>query len=232
MADPRAILLALGVVSCSLVDSVRDYSGPPATGGTAGVTSDSGTSDAPADAPDAPPPCVKDAECDDDNPCTTDSCFAGLCRNDPSIQASCSDGNPCNGEETCATDGSCVPGAPPDKDDGNDCTVDTCDAVAGVVHQPISYPDLKACAGAACPAGYYVAAYLACDTECGGPNNCGFCINGALCRKLCVDSHVVCCGAPENCPTACPPGYSPTTTSCAAECSCGGCGPTVTCVRG
>ena len=214
-----------------MVDSVSGYQGPPVSGhgGSAGVPSD-GASGSGGTSSDAATSCETAIDCQDKNPCTLDSCFGGLCRHDPYPAGSCDDGNVCNGTETCA-DGKCVAGTPLDKNDGNDCTVDGCDPAKGVQHEAISYPDVKACAGAACPAGYYVDAFLACDTECGGPNNCGFCINGAMCKKLCLAKHQVCCGDSSNCPTTCPSGYAPSTVVQKGECGCGSPGAAMTCVR-
>src|SRR5262245_19889798 len=53
-------------------------------------------------------PCVTDADCDDTNACTTDTCVAGGCT---------SAANP--GCTTCATDTDCT-------DDGNTCTLEQC----------------------------------------------------------------------------------------------------------
>lgn len=70
-------------------------------------------------------------ECDDFNPCTTDSCDpAAGCMNLPNDGNLCDDGDRCNGLESCQ-DGICVPGEPPDCDDGNACTDDGCDPATG-----------------------------------------------------------------------------------------------------
>lgn len=75
----------------------------------------------------------------DGNPCTADACDPVLGVAHPPVAAGtpCPDGSACNGDETCDATASCVPGAPPLLDDSDPCTVDTCDAVAGVVHTPI-----------------------------------------------------------------------------------------------
>lgn len=106
--------------------------------------------------------CVRNdsAACDDDDPCTNDSCdsAAGTCSNVPfcddgdacngvetcdpatlECQAGqaveCSDGNVCNGIETCdSSTGACVPGTPLDCGDGQVCTIDNCDAATGCVY--------------------------------------------------------------------------------------------------
>ena len=56
-----------------------------------------------------PPPCVADAECDDANPCTDDSCVSGDCVSQPNTNA-CDDGDACTVGDVCAA-GECVPGA-------------------------------------------------------------------------------------------------------------------------
>lgn len=77
--------------------------------------------------------CISDpVDCDDGNPCTSDSCSPTLgCRNIAVVNGiACGDTNVCNGIETCQ-DGACAPGAPPVCNDGNACTTDGCDPSAG-----------------------------------------------------------------------------------------------------
>lgn len=73
-----------------------------------------------------------DPECEDDNPCTSDSCFEGHCSHsvvDP------------DDEDDCTLD-SCDPvegvthTPDPSIDDGLACTVDSCDAATGIKHEP------------------------------------------------------------------------------------------------
>jgi len=54
-------------------------------------------------ADDKPGACTSNADCDDSNPCTTDSCntSSGNCQHNPANGLSCSDGNVCNGNEVC-----------------------------------------------------------------------------------------------------------------------------------
>ncbi len=75
---------------------------------------------------------------DDGNPCTADSCDPGSgVRHDPApAGTNCADSNVCNGAESCDGAGHCAPGLPVDVNDQNPCTVDFCDPVRGVVHQP------------------------------------------------------------------------------------------------
>ena len=74
-----------------------------------------------------------DAKCDDNEICTDDSCVAASgCKNEP-ITASCNDGNACTKGDTCKG-GVCAGGPAPDCDDGNLCTTDTCAPASGCVH--------------------------------------------------------------------------------------------------
>ena len=73
--------------------------------------------------------------CDDNSPCTTDSCDAktGDCVHDGQGHdgAACdADGSVCSKADACAG-GKCVKGALLDCDDGNPCTADACDPVKG-----------------------------------------------------------------------------------------------------
>ena len=81
-----------------------------------------------------PPP-----TCNDENPCTVDSCAAGVgCTHTPQASASCSDGDACNGVERCDAAGVCQAGEPLACDDDNPCTVDLCQAQSGCVFTPAS----------------------------------------------------------------------------------------------
>ena len=63
--------------------------------------------------------------CDDENPCTTDSCLAASGCVHATNTSWCSDGDPCTVGDTCAT-GACVAGPPKACNDGNPCTDDAC----------------------------------------------------------------------------------------------------------
>ncbi len=75
--------------------------------------------------------------CDDGNPCTEgDHCANGWCTF--TAFKECSDGFVCNGVEICQPDSGCQDGVPPVLSDANACTLDFCDeAQGGVVHTPI-----------------------------------------------------------------------------------------------
>src|SRR5206468_3521916 len=62
--------------------------------------------------------------CEDNNPCTADSCGPNGCIHTPVADGTtCSDGNGCNGDETCRA-GACSPGTPLVCNDNNACTTD------------------------------------------------------------------------------------------------------------
>lgn len=57
--------------------------------------------------------CIADAECEDNNVCTSDACTGNACVNTPVADGTlCTDGAFCNGDETCQA-GSCSDGADP-----------------------------------------------------------------------------------------------------------------------
>ncbi len=77
-----------------------------------------------------------DKACSDGNPCTYDSCVPGTgCRIVPRI-GPCDDGLICTQGEFCQK-GQCVGGTPVPCDDGNQCTLDLCDSVKGCIGPPL-----------------------------------------------------------------------------------------------
>ncbi len=81
--------------------------------------------------------CNVDADCDDSNACSVDSCNTDehVCEH---TFADCSDGNACDGEETCNTaTGDCEEGTALVCNDGVVCTADTCEAGPGCVYTPV-----------------------------------------------------------------------------------------------
>jgi len=76
-----------------------------------------------------------ESSCDDDNPCTDDSCSPdnGNCLYEANEEA-CDDDNPCTLNDGCQ-DSTCQ-GDAVLCDDGVPCTVDICDVVTGCVHTP------------------------------------------------------------------------------------------------
>ena len=87
----------------------------------------------------------KAKDCDDNNPCTTDSCKDGSCGASPNDAASCDDGNACTDKDACSN-GKCN-GSAVKCDDGNVCTDDSCDPSAGCTKTPNSATcdDANAC---------------------------------------------------------------------------------------
>ncbi len=81
--------------------------------------------------------CASNAECDDDNPCTTDTCNPDMtCSNTPNNNP-CDDGDPCTLSDTCSG-GSCQPGPVDDCNDFNPCTDDSCIAGTGCENTDIN----------------------------------------------------------------------------------------------
>ena len=78
------------------------------------------------------PGCTADAQCDDGNGCTTDSCDndTGFCVFAGDASAPCDDGDGCTLDDTCTGGGSCA-GDDKSCDDDNDCTIDACDPATG-----------------------------------------------------------------------------------------------------
>ena len=139
------LVLALGATGCGTGDG-----GEPI-----------GDADTTADISGEVVACDEAAQCDDENPCTTDECVDGVCQwthvdntcddgnacteNDICAAGECEgtlkvcdDGEYCNGVESCnAVTGACEDGEAPVVDDGVDCTMDECDEDTDkVVHVP------------------------------------------------------------------------------------------------
>jgi len=116
-------------------------SGGETSGGTGGtVRYDSGTpysntggSQAGSGAPPPPVDCTTDTDCDDNNPCTNDSCGAdSKCAYTPN-RASCDDNDACTQNDACS-DGECLGQAVVcDVHADDPCLLDSCDPQAGCV---------------------------------------------------------------------------------------------------
>jgi len=140
--------------------------------------------------------CDTDADCNDGNACTSDTCPAdGLaCLHAPQA-GTCSDGNACTLGDTCV--GSlCVGGAPRTCDDGKACTADSCAPATGCVFTNLSGPcnDGNLCTtGDVCAGGTCVGAPITCADgnpctddvctagACSNPNNSAPCSDGTAC---------------------------------------------------
>jgi hypothetical protein len=147
-------------------------------------------------------------ECDDQNPCTTDSCQAGLCYHD-----GCGDGlNCCEGEGcfACCGDAHCQ------NQDNDRCTTNTC-----VDHQCESLP---LCDTVKC-----------CATETGA--SCGLCCTAEECADSHACTHDSCGGA-EGCKhvpddSLCNPGeVCNVDQGCVSVSNCNDCAPTQVCCDG
>lgn len=101
--------------------------------------------------------CTVNADCDDGDSCTTDTCDAGTCFNTP---LECSDGDACT-VDTC-TNGVCS-NDPLSCDDGDACTIDSCDSATGCSNEPINCDDANACTIDSCSGGSCVYDPVSCD---------------------------------------------------------------------
>ena len=152
--------------------------------------------------------------CDDENPCTDDSCDPETgCANVANTEP-CSDGDACNGEEACA-DGVCQAGESPVCDDENPCTDDSCDSEAGCISAPNTEPcdDGDAC----------TTADTCTDSACVG-GAAPVCDDENPCTDDSCDSEVGCVNAPNTEP--CDDGDACTTADTCADSACvGGAAP-------
>ncbi len=158
--------------------------------------------------------CLVDADCDDGNPCTDDSCNSNLCANTNNTD-SCDDGNACTSGDVCAA-GSCN-GSAITCDDSNLCTDDTCDPGSGCVFTDNTAPcddgdactTADTCAGGACVGGsppncddgnVCTDDSCASGSGCVNTNNTASCDDGNACTTADTCSAGACVGgAPPNC---------------------------------
>ena len=95
-------------------------------------------------------------DCDDHNPCTTDSCDpaakSGSACGHAANKDACNDGNACTDGDTCGG-GLCLPGKVTVCDDSNPCTSDYCDPSSGCTATDNNAPcdDGDACTGGGQP---------------------------------------------------------------------------------
>lgn len=199
---------------------------------------------------------VGQAECSDNNPCTTDGCNATLgCTHLPANQgASCDDSNACTVGEKCAG-GSCTGGVQANCDDGNPCTNDSCNPATGLcMWQSSAGPcsDGNACTTAdVCAQGKCTGVPVVCDDQnpCTSDacvkeaNNCVFtplttaqtCDDGDACTTAdacaagsCKGTAKVCDDANDCTADAC----SATSGACLHQPVSGACSPSATCQAG
>ncbi|MFQ5478578.1 MAG: hypothetical protein ACE5E4_08180 [Candidatus Binatia bacterium] len=129
-------------------------------------------------------------DCNDANVCTDDSCDPGSGCVNQANTLSCEDGDACTTNDSCSA-GTCVGGPPPDCNDGNECTADSCDVVAGCLHENVSVAcdDGDACTtNDTCSAGVCVG---------GAPPNCS---DGNVCTDDSCDSLTGCVNGNNSAP--------------------------------
>lgn len=167
--------------------------------------------------------CLKDADCNDDQACTTDTCNLATktCTN---TAKNCDDGNACTVDACDPVGGACVH-PPKDCDDNNPCTADACDASGACVHTTVaagtSCSDGDACNGAeTCQSGV-----------CTGPVTTFTCDDGNPCTADTCTPTSGCVSTPVANGTACEDNNVCTLTS---ECRNGACAPLTaeTCTSG
>ena len=118
-----------------------------------------------------PPLCVKDADCNDQNQCTTDTCVAGMSKFSLTANADCEDGDKCTLGDKCNAFGNCVIGTLKSCDDKESCTVDSCDALTGncantaLPDNAVCDDGLKCALGDVCKTGKCGGVAVVCDDK-------------------------------------------------------------------
>jgi len=178
--------------------------GSGGSGGSGGMAGSGGSGGSPADAalpdaaPDARVQCTSNAECDDGNPCTADTCSpaAGMCMHMAVANGTTCATDRCLSGQSCLN-GICQGGTAISCDDQNVCTADSCDAMLGCQHVP---QDRIACG--TLPHMFCCSGQCQTATVCTG-SNCGphaFCGGNVQCT--CDDPTLVCrTGGVCACPT-------------------------------
>lgn len=116
------------------------------------------------------------AACDDNKPCTNDTCDqkTGKCVH-TSFVGPCDDGNKCTMKDLC-TDGKCG-GLKVTCDDNNSCTNDVCDTLTGCKYVPLK-------GGTQCDDGVSCTLNDQCDLgKCTGTNTCVLCESDLKCAQ-------------------------------------------------
>lgn len=113
--------------------------------------------------------CVNASQCpDDNNPCTTAVCSAGVCSHVFNT-ATCDDGNPCTLNDVCSL-GVCVSGTARICNDNNPCTTDACLPTGGCSYTPVANGtacnDNTACtSGDSCQSGVCTGTAVTCPDD-------------------------------------------------------------------
>lgn len=135
--------------------------------------------------------CVKGIEagdCNDNNPCTTDTCDPkdGTCKHSNN-DSTCDDGDICTSGDMCKG-GACIPGKLLDCDDKKPCTIDTCDGkMGGCQHEKVSCDDKNPCTTDSCDMTSGACQYVNNAETCQGSDKCfmakcqgGACVAGTV----------------------------------------------------
>ncbi len=160
--------------------------------------------------------CTSDAECDDSNLCTTDTCDTetGLCEHaDKDVGTSCDDGIYCNGTDTCDGTGTCEHSGDPCA--GGDACNDFCNEGTETCFSP---------PGTSCDDGEYCTEDETCtDGVCGGGSLRDCSIAGDQCNNgVCNETADQCEASPKADGAGCSDGrYCTSGESCTAG-VCGG----------
>ncbi|MGC4118851.1 MAG: MYXO-CTERM sorting domain-containing protein [Myxococcales bacterium] len=167
--------------------------------------------------------CVPSAApaCDDQNPCTIDSCspVAGCAHSPVAGGTSCSDGSVCNGAEVCDEHGSCLSGTALWCSTDEPCAQAGCDPVAGCV-------TLFAAEGAPCDDGDACTEETTCDAShvCGA-GQAVVCNDDNACTTDTCDPQTGCAATP-NPGASCTDGDPCTSAeTCSSQGHCGGGAP-------
>ncbi|MCK4473701.1 SipW-dependent-type signal peptide-containing protein [Candidatus Parcubacteria bacterium] len=139
-----------------------------------------------------PVDCIDAGDCNDNDPCTIDTCENNVCVYTPIV---CNDQDPCT-TDACV-DGTCVY-TPIVCNDGDPCTTDAC--VGGeCVYTPIVCNDGDPCTTDACVDGTCVYTPIVCDDQ--NPCTTDACVGGVcIYTPICEGTDIECgCTSCENC---------------------------------
>ncbi|HEY2515473.1 MAG TPA: kelch repeat-containing protein, partial [Polyangiaceae bacterium] len=182
--------------------------------GSADAGHDSGLVDSGADASDAGSGCSTSADCNDQNPCTSDTCSSKKCKHTTvKSGTACNDGNLCDGKGQCNASGTCVLGPPPTIDASNPCVVGSCNPTQGVIYTDVA-------AGTSCSDGNLCHGTQTCDGagHCDASNIPVVPVSTPCMTSACDPATGVVTETPA------PAGYACSTDRCVAPQSCDGAG--------
>ncbi len=92
--------------------------------------------------------CELDADCNDGDPCSTDTCATGACKHANNTKP-CQDGNACTVNDTCSS-GVCTAGTTKSCNDFELCTNDSCNTATGCINAIKTCNDSKVCTADSC----------------------------------------------------------------------------------